>query len=199
MFVLVCIGLLLWLFIYLCISHVSEIIWYLSFSIWFISLSMILSRSIHVVTNGKTSCFFYDLVVFQSTYTLHLPYPFIHLSELSFHISAVVNNTAVHLVVYVSFGHSDGKESACNAGHPGSIPGSGRFPGERNGKPPQYSCLENSVDRGAWSGIQNVQFSTKITRHSRKQEKNSLYTGNKAVNRNYQILELLQKHFKSAI
>ena len=153
MFVLVCIGLLLWLFIYLCISHVSEIIWYLSFSIWFISLSMILSRSIHVVTNGKTSCFFYDLVVFQSTYTLHLPYPFIHLSELSFHISAVVNNTAVHLVVYVSFGHSDGKESACNAGHPGSIPGSGRFPGERNGKPPQYSCLENSVDRGAWSGI----------------------------------------------
>ena len=131
----------------------SEIIWYLSFSIWFISLSMILSRSIHVVTNGKTSCFFYDLVVFQSTYTLHLPYPFIHLSELSFHISAVVNNTAVHLVVYVSFGHSDGKESACNAGHPGSIPGSGRFPGERNGKPPQYSCLENSVDRGAWSGI----------------------------------------------
>ena len=114
---------------------------------------MILSRSIHVVTNGKTSCFFYDLVVFQSTYTLHLPYPFIHLSELSFHISAVVNNTAVHLVVYVSFGHSDGKESACNAGHPGSIPGSGRFPGERNGKPPQYSCLENSVDRGAWSGI----------------------------------------------
>ena len=153
MFVLVCIGLLLWLFIYLCISHVSEIIWYLSFSIWFISLSMILSRSIHVVTNGKTSCFFYDLVVFQSTYTLHLPYPFIHLSELSFHSSAVVNNTAVHLVGYVSFGHSDGKESACNAGHPGSIPGSGRFPGERNGKPPQYSCLENSVDRGAWSGI----------------------------------------------
>ena len=87
--------------------------------------------------------FFYDLVVFQSTYTLHLPYPFIHLLELSFHISAVVNNTAVHLAVYVSFGHSDGKESACNAGHPGSIPGSGRFPGEGNGKPLQYSCLEN--------------------------------------------------------
>ena len=97
--------------------------------------------------------FFYDLVVFQSTYTLHLPYPFIHLLELSFHISAVVNNTAVHLAVYVSFGHSDGKESACNAGHPGSIPGSGRFPGEGNGKPLQYSCLENSVDRGAWWGI----------------------------------------------
>ena len=42
------------------------------------------------------------------------------------------------------------KESACNAGDPGSIPGSGRFPGEGNGNPLQYSCLKNSVDRGAW-------------------------------------------------
>ena len=45
---------------------------------------------------------------------------------------------------------SDSKESACNAGDPGSIPGSGRSPGERNGYPLQYSCLENSTDRGAW-------------------------------------------------
>ena len=45
---------------------------------------------------------------------------------------------------------SDGKESTCNAGDPGSIPGSGRSPGERNGYPLQYSCLENSMDRGAW-------------------------------------------------
>ena len=44
-------------------------------------------------------------------------------------------------------GGSDGKESACNAGDPGSIPGSGRSPGEGNGKPLQYSCLENSMDR----------------------------------------------------
>ena len=42
------------------------------------------------------------------------------------------------------------KESACNAGDPGSIPGSGRSPGEGNGKPLQYSCLENPIDRGAW-------------------------------------------------
>ena len=42
------------------------------------------------------------------------------------------------------------KESACNAGDPGSIPGSGRSLGERNGNPLQYSCLENSMDRGAW-------------------------------------------------
>ena len=45
---------------------------------------------------------------------------------------------------------SDGKASACNVGDPGSIPGSGRSPGEGNGNPLQYSCLENSMDRGAW-------------------------------------------------
>ena len=45
---------------------------------------------------------------------------------------------------------SVGKESACNAGDPGLTPGLGRFPGEGNGNPFQYSCLENSRDRGAW-------------------------------------------------
>ena len=44
----------------------------------------------------------------------------------------------------------DGKASACNAGDLGSIPGSGRSPGEGNGNPLQYSCLENSMDGGAW-------------------------------------------------
>jgi len=47
-------------------------------------------------------------------------------------------------------GGSDGKESACSAGNLGSIPGLGRSPGEENGNPLQYSCLENSMDRGAW-------------------------------------------------
>ena len=47
-------------------------------------------------------------------------------------------------------GGSNGEESACNAGDPGSIPGSGRSPGEGNGNPLQYSCPENSMDRGAW-------------------------------------------------
>ena len=47
-------------------------------------------------------------------------------------------------------GGSDGKESVSNAGDPGLIPGSGRSPGEGNGNPLQYSCLENSLDRGAW-------------------------------------------------
>ena len=48
-------------------------------------------------------------------------------------------------------------KSACNAGDPGLIPGSGKSPGEGNGKPLQYSCLENLMDRGAlWSTIYGV-------------------------------------------
>ena len=47
-------------------------------------------------------------------------------------------------------GGSDGKESAYNAGDSGSIPGLGRSPGEGNGNPLQYSCLENPTHRGAW-------------------------------------------------
>ena len=47
-------------------------------------------------------------------------------------------------------GGSDGKESACNAGDLDSIPGLGRSPGRGYGNSLQYSCLENSMDRGAW-------------------------------------------------
>ena len=47
-------------------------------------------------------------------------------------------------------GGPDGKESACNARDLGSVPQSGRSPGEGNGYPLQYSCLKNPMDRGAW-------------------------------------------------
>ena len=47
-------------------------------------------------------------------------------------------------------GGSDDGESACNAGDPGSVPGSGRSPGEGNGNPLQFSCLENLMDGEAW-------------------------------------------------
>jgi len=47
-------------------------------------------------------------------------------------------------------GGSDGKEPACRGGDPGSIPGLGRSLREGNGNPLQYSCLENSMDSGAW-------------------------------------------------
>ena len=49
-------------------------------------------------------------------------------------------------------GGSDAKESTCSVGDPGSISGSGRSPGEENGYPIQYSCLENSTDRRALAG-----------------------------------------------
>ena len=47
-------------------------------------------------------------------------------------------------------GGSEGKESTCNAGDSGSIPGSGRSPGGGNGNPLQYFSLENSMNRGTW-------------------------------------------------
>ena len=49
-----------------------------------------------------------------------------------------------------SCGGSDDKESACSARDHGSIPGSGRSPGEGNGYPLEYYCLENPTDGGAW-------------------------------------------------
>ena len=55
------------------------------------------------------------------------------------------------VVIYTYTYVSDGKESTCNAGDPGSSPGSGKSPGEGNGcYPLQYSCLENPMDREAW-------------------------------------------------
>ena len=57
----------------------------------------------------------------------------------------------VHLYMsHLHPGGSDSKESACNVGQLGSIPGSRRSLGEGNGNPLQYSCLENPMDRGAW-------------------------------------------------
>ena len=65
-----------------------------------------------------------------------------HLSANSWHwLSAQLANWSVR---------PDGKESTCNAGDLGSIPGSGRSPGEGHDNPLQYSCLGNSMDRGAW-------------------------------------------------
>ena len=54
------------------------------------------------------------------------------------------------LLFIVYFIFINGKESACNEGDPGSIPGLGRSPGEGNGHLLQYSCLDNPTDRGAW-------------------------------------------------
>ena len=53
-------------------------------------------------------------------------------------------------------GVSAGRDLPANAGDVGLIPGLGRSPGEGNGNPLQYSCLENSMDRGAWQAIQSM-------------------------------------------
>ena len=55
----------------------------------------------------------------------------------------------IELTAYIPDG-SGRKESACNVGDPGSIPGLRRSPGQGNCYPLQYSCLENAIDRGAW-------------------------------------------------
>ena len=66
-------------------------------------------------------------------------------------------------------GSSVSEESTCNAEAPGSIPGSGRSPGEGNGKPLQYPCLENPMDRGAWwaavHGFKELDMTEQLTFH----------------------------------
>ena len=57
-------------------------------------------------------------------------------------------HTCIYLI-YITYG-SGVKECTCNAEDPGLIPGSGRSPGEGNGYPLQYSCQENSMNKGAW-------------------------------------------------
>ena len=64
---------------------------------------------------------------------------------------ALITSASPPIMLIPVFPHSSvGKESACNAGDMGSIPGLGRSPGEGNGYPLQYLCLENSMVKGAW-------------------------------------------------
>ena len=59
----------------------------------------------------------------------------------------------------------DSKVSVYNVGDLGSIPGSGRFPGEGNGNPLQYSCLENPTDREAWCRLHHVTMGSQRVGH----------------------------------
>ena len=75
-----------------------------------------------------------------------------HRGKVSIHMILVKGGKChqAYILQEVSVSSSVGKESACNAGDLGWIPGLGRSPGEGNGNPLQYSCLKNPMDRGAW-------------------------------------------------
>ena len=76
---------------------------------------------------------------------------FIFVCDSSLNIWSTIFEIQYLIIVSSGFpGGSDSKESPCNSGNPGLIPGSGRSPGEGNGNPLQYSCLENSMDREVW-------------------------------------------------
>ena len=78
-----------------------------------------------------------------------------HLILLNENWSSVRSNNIGHTVSWASL-VSQMVESACNVGDPGSIPEPGRSPGEGNGNPLQYSCLENPVDGEAWRATVHV-------------------------------------------
>ena len=71
-----------------------------------------------------------------------------HINVSSQHID-LPKLTQYYTAIMGFLGGSNGEKSACNAGNVGSIPGLGRSTGEGNGYPLQYSCMENSMDRGA--------------------------------------------------
>ena len=78
-----------------------------------------------------------------------------HKAKLEFVINQQLFTQHLHCIRYFKDfpGGSDNKEPACNSGDPGSIPELGRSPGEGNGNPLQYSCLENPTDRANWQAI----------------------------------------------
>ena len=89
----------------------------------------------------------------ESTVCVLVHYQALELGSLISKLKVTEQDTIFSFTLSVSWvflGGSDSKESACNAGDLGSIPGLGKSPGEGNGNPLQYCYLENAMDRGAW-------------------------------------------------
>lgn len=117
------ISLCLWvcLLCYICsvfwVPHISENIQYLSFSVPLISLSIIPLKSLHVVTNGKTSVFFYGQIISHCVYmcvcVCHIIFihSFVSGHQWYFHILTIVNNAAMSIEVHVSFFHFSDADS----------------------------------------------------------------------------------------
>ena len=93
-------------------------------------------------SSSKKTSYLYSLAQPLVSYTVVMTNKLSYLSVLLFFM-CLPNYEGASLI-------AQSVKSACSAGHPGSIPGSGRSPGEGNGNPLQYFCLENPVDRGAW-------------------------------------------------
>ena len=116
---------------------------------------MCLLNLIHLVNwyihSPLMSFFFFNLLEANHFTTLQWVLSYIDMNQpWSYMYSPSLIPPPMSLDVLRGFpGSSDGKMSACNAGDLGSIPGSGRSPGEGGGNPLQYSCLENSMDTGA--------------------------------------------------
>ena len=109
-------------------------------------LLWLIKSSSHIQSGMCIQSGTYELLISLRIINMHLPVPANLYSDL-------ILNMLVIIVIIIIAGLRwwlSGKESSCNVGDSGSIPGSGRSPRGGLGNPLQYSCLENPVDRGAW-------------------------------------------------
>ena len=113
------------------------------------SIVWVYNLFIHSSIGGHLDCFILAIIT-NAIMNIHVQYSFLcgHVFSIRWNIFL-----GTELLGHMGFpGGSDGKESACIVRDLGLIPGLGRSPGEGNGNPLQYSCLENPMDGGTWQG-----------------------------------------------
>ena len=115
-------------------------------------ISTLSARGVCVCVEGG----YWILLIIKHGLCIHCLHNTFSVSVRNFILTSLV--LSYHLILhYKIFDGSDGKESACNMGDPGSISGLGRSPGEGNDNPVQYSCLKNSMGRRAsWTTVHGV-------------------------------------------